>query len=597
MPHAVEADYRARLTARRAELARRERHDVLLSRLRLAIVGAVLVAFLWWRTALGWWYLVPVGAFFVAAAFHARLIGARQRASYAVAFYERGLARLAGSWVGHGDTGESVRPASHPYADDLDVFGRGGLFELLATTRTREGSGTLARWLLHPAPPDEVRARQEAVRELTPLTDLRERLAVLGDGQDADIHADLVREWATAPRRLPGGWTRLLLAALAAAVVAIPAWWAVAGEVSTVTARAFVAVLAVEGLLAAWFGSRVRATIHHAATSARDLELVAALLQAIEQQPFTSDRLRGLQADLGGSEHPASAEISRLGQLIALLESRSNIMFALLAALLAWGTQLGFAIEAWRARAGSHVPRWLETLGEFEALAALATFAAEHPDYTFPELLPAPARIDAEALAHPLLPPTAVANDVALGGDAPHLLVVSGSNMSGKSTLLRALGVNVVLAQAGAPVRAVRLGLSPLAVGASIRVLDSLQDGKSRFYAEITKLKAIVDMTRVERGAVLFLLDEVLAGTNSHDRRLGADGVLTGLVDLGAIGLATTHDLALGEIANRLSPAAANVHFEDVFDNGVLSFDYRLRPGLVRTSNALALMRSVGLEV
>jgi DNA mismatch repair ATPase MutS len=272
-------------------------------------------------------------------------------------------------------------------------------------------------------------------------------------------------------------------------------------------------------------------------------------------------------------------------------------MFAIIAASLAWATQLAFAIEGWRARSGPHVPRWLEAVGEFEALAALAAFSAEHPGYTFPELHGEPAHVEATGLAHPLLPESAVANDVRLGGDAAHLWVVSGSNMSGKSTLLRALGVNVVLAQAGAPVRAAAMRLSPLHVGASIRIVDSLQDGKSRFYAEITRLKGIVDLTRAERGAVLFLLDEILAGTNSHDRRHGADGVLTGLTEMGAIGLATTHDLALGEIADRLAPAAANVHFEDVFHDGVLSFDYTLRPGLVRTSNAIALMRSIGLDV
>jgi len=341
----------------------------------------------------------------------------------------------------------------------------------------------------------------------------------------------------------------------------------------------------------------VRASIQHAGASARDLELTSGLLRTIEGQTFTSPLLRRIQSDLEGTDRSASSEISRLGQLIALLESRANLMFAIIAASLAWATQLAFAIEAWRARAGQHVPRWLEAVGEFEALAALATFSAEHPEYTFPELDDERPHVKATGLAHPLLGGAAVANDIALGGEAPHLLVVSGSNMSGKSTLMRALGVNVVLALAGAPTRTTSMRLSRLHVGASIRVVDSLQDGKSRFYAEITRLKGIVDLARSADGGVLFLLDEVLAGTNSHDRRQGADGVLTGLIDLGAIGLASTHDLALGEIANRLAPAAANVHFEDVFQNDVLSFDYTLRPGIVRTSNAIALMRSVGLDV
>ena len=180
--------------------------------------------------------------------------------------------------------------------------------------------------------------------------------------------------------------------------------------------------------------------------------------------------------------------------------------------------------------------------------------------------------------------------------DEPRVLIVSGSNMSGKSTLLRTLGVNTVLALSGAPVRARALRLTPLQVGASIRIQDSLQAGASRFYAEITRLRQIVDLTA---GAlpVLFLLDEILHGTNSHDRRIGAEGLVRGLINRGAIGLVTTHDLALARIADELSPRAANVHFEDHLEEGRMIFDYLLRPGVVQKSNALELMRSVGLEV
>jgi DNA mismatch repair ATPase MutS len=211
--------------------------------------------------------------------------------------------------------------------------------------------------------------------------------------------------------------------------------------------------------------------------------------------------------------------------------------------------------------------------------------------------------LEAVALSHPLIPAErAVANDVRLGGDAPHVWLVSGSNMSGKSTWLRTIGINVVLAQAGAPVRAKRLRLSPLQVGATLRIQDSLQAGQSRFFAEITRLSEIVAMARRHADEtvappVLFLLDEVLAGTNSHDRRIGAESIVRGLIGLGAIGLVTTHDLALTGAVDALGRLAANVHFEDRFEDGVLHFDYRLRDGIVRTSNALALMRSVGLDV
>lgn len=231
-------------------------------------------------------------------------------------------------------------------------------------------------------------------------------------------------------------------------------------------------------------------------------------------------------------------------------------------------------------------------------MVALATFAAEHPDAVYPEIDAGPPRLRGTAVTHPLLPRAdAVGNDVALGGDAPHLAVVSGSNMSGKSTWLRAIGVNVVLAQAGAPVCATAFALTPLVPAGTLRVQDSLQSGRSRFFAEITKLRQIVDLARAGGPGTLFLIDEILSGTNSHDRQQGAAGVLRGLVDLGAIGLATTHDLAVTALADALDARAVNLHFADRFEDGGLTFDYRLRSGVVATSNALALMRSVGLDV
>ena len=257
-------------------------------------------------------------------------------------------------------------------------------------------------------------------------------------------------------------------------------------------------------------------------------------------------------------------------------------------------------VEAWRADAGPHVGKWLAAVAEFEALSSLASLAFEHPAWTFPVLLEnTPPFFGAVALRHPLLPvDRCVPNDVQLGREAGDcsLLIVSGSNMSGKSTLLRSIGLNTVLAWAGAPVAAEQLRLSPLRLGASLRVVDSLQDNRSRFMAEITRLRQIVALAS-EGAPLLFLLDELLSGTNSHDRRIGASAIVRGLVEQGAIGLLTTHDLALAELEHDLQPNAKNVHFEDSLINGQIEFDYRLRPGIVLRSNALELMRAVGLKV
>ena len=233
---------------------------------------------------------------------------------------------------------------------------------------------------------------------------------------------------------------------------------------------------------------------------------------------------------------------------------------------------------------------------EFEALSALACYAYENPEHCWPDIVEAPAFFEAESLGHPLLPPaTCVSNDVTLGS-GQKFCVISGSNMSGKSTLLRTIGVNVALAQAGAPVLAGSMRLCELQMGATLRVQDSLQSGESRFYAEIQRLHDVMELTRGER-PVLFLFDEILHGTNSHDRAIGAEAVVRGLLSRGAIGLVTTHDLALARVADGLAPRAANVHFEDHMENGRMRFDYRLQPGIVQKSNALELMRSVGLEV
>jgi DNA mismatch repair ATPase MutS len=242
------------------------------------------------------------------------------------------------------------------------------------------------------------------------------------------------------------------------------------------------------------------------------------------------------------------------------------------------------------------VPGWISAVAELDALLAIATYAFEHPNDPFPTLRDEGVIYDAEGVGHPLIPAGRVVRNDVRFGDEIHLLVVSGSNMSGKSTFLRAVGINAVLAFAGAPVCARKLELSLFAVAASIRIQDSLQEGISHFYAEILRLRQVLELTSSST-PVLFLLDEILHGTNSHDRRIGAEAVVRGLVDRGAVGFITTHDLALSKLADAMDGSAANVHFEDQIVDGKIQFDYVMRDGVVKKSNALDLMRSIGLEV
>jgi hypothetical protein len=592
---AVDATYRSRLAACHEDGARLERQHRRLSTARLGIfLLAVAFTLFVGRTAVPW-LTIPLVVFALLLFVHARVLNARDRALRAAAFYQRGLARIEGRWQGRGERGERFRDPGHLYAEDLDLFGAGGLFELLVTTRTHGGEDTLADWLRTPAAPDTVRGRQRAVDDLAERLGLREDLAVLGPDVEAVVRTQDLLAWAEAPPQLTTRWPRVVLPLVALVSVGLLVVWVRTGQPPDLLLPA----LAVQGLLALRFRHAVHHVSHSVEQREQELRVLATLIERIEREKFTSPLLHSIVDRLHATGHRPAAEVHRLARLVEMLSSGHNQIFAPVSALLLLGTQLAFAVEAWRMRCGPAVRVWLAAVAEVEALAALGTYAAEHVDDPFPVILDdGTASISGEAMAHPLLPPaTAVANDVRLGQECPRLLLVSGSNMSGKSTLLRTVGLNAVLALAGAPVRARALTLTPLAIGATLRIQDSLQAGRSRFFAEVTRISEIVALTKVPGGRVLFLLDELLSGTNSHDRLQGATGILHGLIDHGAIGLATTHDLALTEIATGLGTRAANVHFEDRFENGMLVFDYKLEPGVVRSSNAIALMRAVGLEV
>ena len=533
---------------------------------------------------------LPVLAFLGFVRWHARVISVRELTARAVAYYEHGIARLEDRWTGRGEPGDRFLVPDHPYAADLDLFGRGSLFELLSVARTRAGEETLAAWLLTPAPPGEIAGRQEAVRELTPRLDLREALALAGSDVRATVMTDALTAWASAPLRFQAAWMQPMAALITAVSIGSIATWLLGGPASP----AGVALLLVISFSFV-VGKGVTTVLHGAGQPVRDLDVLAHALAHLERASFTSARLTCSTASITEGEG-ASRAIRHLQRLSERHDWQHNVIVGFIATFVLWGPHLALAVERWRRRHGAQVVAWLTAVGDVEALSSLATYAYEHPDDPFPTLTDGPAAFEATGLGHPLLPASQmVRNDVRLGHPA-HLLVVSGSNMSGKSTLLRSVGINAVLAFAGAPVRAMRLTLTPLAIGATLRVQDSIQDGRSRFYAEITRLRQLADLA-AGTTPLLFLLDELLHGTNSHDRLTGGTGVLKDLLDRGAIGLVTTHDMALAGIVDQLAPRAANVHFEDQFEDGQIRFDYRMRPGPVTRSNALALMQAIGLSV
>ena len=587
-------EYERRRGLRLAEAAHKMQRFRKVGIVRLASlgIGLVLLWFVLFRGLSLWWLLPPVIVFVALAEMQSRISRSRRRCERAAALYDLGLARLDDRWAGTGTTGERFFDAAHPYAGDLDLFGQGSLFELLSRARTRAGEETLANWLLHPAMPDVVRARQAAVTELRLRLDLREDLALLGEGVRSGEEAQSLAVWATAPPWHISSWLQVTAITLALLGVITFVFW-VTGSGGT----PLLVALVLGRIFAFRFRSEVGRVVSGVDAAGRDLALLSGVLRRLEQEQFTSPRLVELRAALDVEGLAASQQIAKLNRLIDLLDAQRNTIFAPIAFLLLWQIQFAIAIERWRQKSGPAVVRWLAAVGEIEALSSLAGHAYERPQDPFPEVSDQGTVFEGEGLGHPLIPESRnVRTDLRLSAEGPRVLIVSGSNMSGKSTLLRTIGTNTVLALAGGTVRAHRLRLSPLQVGASIHIQDSLQAGASRFYAEITRLSQIVELTKGEV-PVLFLLDEILHGTNSHDRLIGAEGVVRGLLDRGAIGLVTTHDLALARIADELGPYAGNVHFEEQLEDGKMSVDYRLLEGIVRRSNALELMRSIGLEV
>ncbi|HEY6448449.1 MAG TPA: mismatch repair protein [Acidobacteriaceae bacterium] len=601
------AVYRRALTEHRSALEGEQKRDRLLGYTKVALLAVLFCGAiaLFHHPAKMVWLGIPLAGLVGCAAAHEHVLTAIRRRNRVLAFYERGLERLSDRWAGTGEAGDRFLDALHPYARDLDIFGKGSLFELLCTARTRAGEETLAQWLLQAAPLNVIRARQEALSDLRERVQFRERLFATSDSARAGVHPEKLANWGETERKVGPLWLRPAMLVLALLWIASAIYWAISGIESQAAGLDWVTAgnwhwvvgLTVVNWIAARFVSRdVETLLESTETATVDLKLLASVLEVLEQERFHAPLLRELQAGLQTHGTAPSAAIRRLDRIVQYIESRRNFLIRIFNRPLIFEPQAALAAEAWLVRYGASIRRWLAIVGEMEALAALGGWAYEHPAAVFPEFVAEGPQFDAEGFAHPLLPESrAVRNDLQLDATR-RLVIVSGPNMAGKSTFVRAVGINAVLAQCGAMVQAGRLRLSPLAVGASICVLDSLQGGVSRFYAEIQRLKLISDLTQGPMH-VMFLLDELLSGTNSHDRRTGTEYLVRALVEQGAVGLITTHDLALTEIPEAQNGVAVNCHFEDHLEDGKLIFDYRLKPGVVQTSNALRLMQQIGLAV
>jgi len=576
----------------------KQRRHVLVGNLKIAVLVAGLVL-AWMSFAKEWfsayWLTMPFGVYVAFAIFHEHVLRARARVETAAAFYRKGLARIEDAWAGTGPTGERFREEPHVYAEDLDLFGRGGLFELLSTARLPMGENQLAHWLRIPSSKEAILERHSLIQELRDKLDLREDIAVTGEDLRTRLNPESLVGWAEGHRVLPKSPWRFAAAILALCTAAGIGYYFAGGPY-----RIALIFLAIDAGILSALRKQAQAVIHGVSCDAEGLLLFSQILQRLEREPFASPRLRSFSAELTAQERRASRAIRKLARIVYWIDGEHSLLAHLAELPLLYTVQVAFAAETWRARFGHSMRRWVEIVGEIEALLSLAGYSFEHPADPFPEFVNAEnsaAMFHAEELGHPLIPAArCVRNCVRLDGET-RVLLVSGSNMSGKSTLLRAVGINAVLAMAGAPVRATSLRVTPLAIGTRIRSTDSLQEGRSGFYTEILHIREVFRLAESSKLPLLFLFDELLEGTNSKDRRIGAESLLQALLGQGAIGIVTTHDLALTEIGQGLGQRLRNMHFQDYVENGKMRFDYTLRDGVVAKSNAIELMRLIGLQV
>jgi hypothetical protein len=609
--------YRERAAQRQLVADARERTHVGLGNAKVAIF--VLVLIYWAVTVQGNPSGLLIGAavatFVVLSIWHELVMRALARARAAVQFYADGIARIEDRWSGKGDASARFRDDDHPYSGDLDVFGEGSLFELISGARTPIGEERLASWLSAAAAPAAIRQRQARVAALRTQIDLRERIATVNAAAGKRrLMPERLIEWAETPAALSPAMrpvVALLALAFGAAIVNALYGGALWLLVPLGIANA--------GML--WWLMKPASVVADglsAATMSAGVDLLAKVVAEIEGAAFDDPELVALVTRLKGETPGASASrgLARLARVSDWVDSRHNAFARLLEIPALFTLQVGFSAEAWKARDGARLRAWVDAVGEVEALLSLAGYAFEHPADTFPEIVEPPdggAVYHAIDVAHPLIPrAVAVANTVSLDsgpkpptsarasvgeqGPSPQVLIVSGSNMAGKSTLMRTIGLNAVLALAGAPVRAARMSLSPLVLGTCLRHTDSLREGRSGFFTEVLRIRQICGLLDGS-GRVLFLFDELLSGTNSKDRRTAAEALVRMLVARGAIGVVTTHDLALTEIAAMLPAEVKNVHLQDHVENGQMRFDYKLRDGVITQSNALDLMRMIGLDV
>ncbi|MEO7535268.1 MAG: hypothetical protein ABIU30_15535 [Ferruginibacter sp.] len=513
---------------------------------------------------------------------------------YLIEANEDELLALSGGYFHFGD-GANHTPHDHLYANDIDLFGRASLFQYINRTTSEMGSAVLAEWLLQPAIEETIHQRQTAIKELAIITPWRQKLRALGKakkiGNDTKhrLHSWMQEEGIFLKKK-----TWRILKVLAPVVMLTIVALNIAGFVSNPVRNYFLLGAA---FLAYYIAQKVVPILAQVSKMAEELSVLSDSILLIEKTSFQSPLLQQLHQTYQIEKGFASGELKALKNILARLDYRLNpVVFIPLAILLQWDLQQVIALEKWKKRNQQNIRAWFDALGTFEGLCSLSTLHFNHPDWSFPTILPKHFAIQATDIGHPLISAAKrVNNDIAI--DAPgEMMLVTGSNMAGKSTYLRSIGINVVLTMAGSVVCAKSFALSPVQLMTSMRIADNLEENTSTFYAELKKLKTVIEKVN-NNEKVFILLDEILRGTNSLDRHTGSEALIRQLIKHNAVGIIATHDTDLAKLHDTYPKNILNYHFDAQVSNDELYFDYRLKEGVCNSINASILMKKIGIEL
>lgn len=492
----------------------------------------------------------------------------------------------------HFDPGDQYLDAHHPYSLDLDVFGEYSVFQCCNRTSSVIGSRQLAQYFSKPASQKEIESRQSAVRELSNLLDWRQNFQAFGRvTKDDPKHLQLLHLWlADDPFIINNKWLRWSL-------YFIPLWMFIGMGISLYYLSWKLAVLFI--LLPAFILYKTVKQVNHTHVRTTHAEKILSyysrLIRHIESQQFQSKKLVFLQQKFTGNKQPASIKIQAISRIISQLNVRYNIFAVLLNLGGLWDLQWVYRLEKWKKENKATLPQWFEALQHFEALISLATLSYNNPDWTFPVIIQQE-MISGQEMGHPLIHHSKRINNDFQTPTQGHIKLVTGSNMAGKSTFLRTVGINIVLSMAGAPVCAKKLHLPLLEVYSSMRTKDALHENTSSFYAELKRLKVIIEAVE-DKSNVYFLLDEILKGTNSKDRHTGSKGLIEQLIRSKGAGIIATHDLELGSMEAQSDGAIENLCMDVEVKEGKLFFDYKIKKGISKSFNATILMKEMGIKI